>query len=131
MNREPASINAAFKCWWVNSGEFEQDPDAEHWGVFWEPLDVNLPESAKPSCCYTDSIVFYDRTGNKLLKDFVSHYGFNGAHPHLLNLKGRWREVVSGRVEYRAGLGWYMRWSVVTNSRFAMMLNAAEGLLQS
>ena len=70
VNREPASINAAFKCWWVNSGEFEQDPDAAHWGVFWEPLDVDLPETAKPSCCYNDCIVFYDKTGNKLLKDF-------------------------------------------------------------
>ena len=131
MDRQSASINAAFKCWCVNSGEFEQDPEAEHWGVFWEPLDVNLPDSARPSCCLGQDIVFYDKTGNKLLKDHVRHYGFMGAHPHLLNVNGRWREIVSGRVEYRDGKGWYMRWTVVTNSRFAMMLNAAEGLLQS
>ncbi len=129
--REPASINAAFKCWWVNSGEFEPDDEGSHWGVFWEPLYVDLPESAHPSCCLGQDIVFYDKTGNKLLKDHVRHYGFMGASPHLLNLNGMWREVVGGRVEYRPNLGWYMRWSVVTNSRFAMMLNAAEGLIQS
>jgi len=131
MKREPASINAAFKCWWVNSGEFEQDPEAEHWGVFWEPLDVKLPDTAKPSCGMLNEIRFYDRTGNQLLEESVRHYDFIGPHPHLLHLKGRWREVISGRVERREGKGWYMRWSVVTNSRFAMMLNAAEGLLQS
>lgn len=122
-DREPASINAAFKCWYVNSGEFEQDPEAEHWGVFWEPLDVDLPDTARPSCCLSDCIVFYDRTGNKLLQDMVRHYSFMGAHPHLLYLNGQWREVIAGRVEYRQGKGWYMRWSVVTNSRFSLMLN--------
>ncbi len=92
---------------------------------------MDVPKTAAPFCCHNKSIVFYDKTGKKVLKDHVDHYGFIGASPNLLNVKGMWREVVSGRVEYRHNLGWYMRWSVVTNSRFAMMLNAAEGLIQS
>jgi hypothetical protein len=119
----PASINAFFKCWIVNSGEFTQDNDAPHWGAFWEPLKLDLPDTAKPSCCYGNQIVFYDRTGNKLLKDYVTTYDFIGPHPHLLFLEGKWREVVNGRVEYRDGQ-WFMRWTVVTNSRIARMMNA-------
>ena len=119
----PASINATFKCWYVNSGAYTQDADSNHWGAFWEPLRVNLPETARPSCCYNDSIVFYDRSGNKLLADYVRHYGFISVHPHLLWLDGKWREVVNGRVEFRDGQ-WYMRWGVATNTRFAEVLNA-------
>ena len=124
MQTEPqaASITAAYKCWYVNSGEYTPDDRSQHWGVFWEPLDVDLPENAKPSCCYTDSIVFYDRSGNKLLKDFVRHFGFLGPHPHLLHIAGKWREVINGRVEFRAG-HWYMRWGVATNTMLARKLN--------
>lgn len=121
-----ASIQAAFKCWHVNSGEYEPDPDpASHWGVFWEPLYVRLPASARPSCCYSDKIAFYDRSGNKLLQDFVTHYQFIGVHPHLLWLEGKWREVVGGRVEFRNGF-WHMRWTVATNTRYARMLNGEK-----
>lgn len=124
INPEPASINAAFKCWHVNSGEYVPDEDSESkWGTFWEPLQVDLPASARPSCCYVNSIIFYDRTGNKMLKDHVRHFGFMGPHPHLLYLSGKWREVINGRVEYRDGQ-WYMRWGVATNTRFALLLNA-------
>lgn len=119
----PASIGAACKLWYVHSGEYTQDPES-HWGVFWEPLQVDLPATARPSCCYGDHVVFYDRSGNKLLKDYVRHYDFIGAHPHVLHLAGAWREVVNGRVEYRNG-HWYMRWGVATNTRFARLLNAA------
>jgi len=122
--KEPqaASIHAAFKCWHVESGEFTPDEERPSWGVFWEPLDVKLPPTAKPSCCYTNEIKFYDRSGNGLLADYVRHYGFIGVHPHLLFLAGKWREVVGGRVECRDGR-WYMRWSVATNTRFAQLLN--------
>lgn len=120
-----ASINAACKLWHVNSGEYEQDEGSEHWGVFWEPLQVDLPESAKPSCFHGGGIVFYDRTGNKLLCDYVRHYEFMGASPHLLQLAGKWREVVNGRCEYRNG-HWFMRWGVATNTRFALMMNAFD-----
>jgi len=120
---KPASVSAAFKCWYVNSGEYTPDERSQHWGVFWEPLHVDLPESARPSCCYSNSIVFYDRTGNnKLLKDFVKHSGFLAPHPHLLHLDGKWREVFNGRVEYRGG-HWHMRWGVSTNTRYASLLN--------
>lgn len=119
----PASINAMFKCWHVNSGEYEPDADPQSkWGAFWEPLKVDLPDTAKPSCCYSDCIAFYDRSGNRLLRDFVRHYQFMGVHPHLLWLDGMWREVVNGRVEYRDG-HWYMRWGVATNTKYARMLN--------
>lgn len=121
----PASINACCKLWHVNSGEFTRDEDAPHWGAFWEPLNVNLPESARPSCCYGRDIIFYDRTGNKLLVDHVRHYDFMGPHPHLLYVGDAWREVVSGRVEYRDG-NWYMRWAVATNTRFALLANKAQ-----
>jgi hypothetical protein len=123
----PASITANCKMWRVNSGEYTTDEDSAHWGAFWEPLDVYLPESARPSCCFGDSIVFYDRTGNRLLKDFVRHYNFIGAHPHLLFLEGKWREVISGRCEYRNN-HWYMRWAVATNTAMAIEANAAARL---
>jgi hypothetical protein len=119
---KPASVSAAFKCWCVNSGEYTPDEHSEHWGVFWEPLQVDLPETARPACCYTDSIIFYDRTGNKLLKDHVRHFGFIEPFPNLLHVAGKWREVFNGRVEYRDGR-WYMRWGVATNARFAKLLN--------
>ena len=119
----PASISAEFKCWRVNTGAYTPDEKYENWGVFWEPLQVDLPESAKPSCCYGNSIVFYDRTGNKLLCDYVRHYEFMGPHPHLLWLDGKWREVVNGRCEYRDGQ-WFMRWGVAVNTRYAEILNA-------
>ncbi len=119
---KPASVSAAFKCWYVNSGEYTPDERIKNWGVYWEPLQVDLPESARPSCCLINSIIFYDRTGNKLLKDYVKHYGFMGPSPHLLHLEGKWREVFNGRVEYRDG-HWYMRWGVATNTRLAQMLN--------
>ena len=125
MNKtEPiaASISAACKLWYVTSGEFTPDDDSQYWGAFWEPLKIDLPETARPSCCYTNSIVFYNKSGNKLLKDYVSHYSFTGVHPHLLNLAGKWREVVNGRVEYRNGQ-WFMRWGVATNTRWAKTLN--------
>lgn len=74
-----ASISAAYKAWRVNSGEYTPDEDSDYWGAFWEPLQIDLPETAKPSCCYSNDIIFYDQTGNnRLLKDFVRHYGFSG-----------------------------------------------------
>lgn len=117
-----ASVSAAMKLWWVTSGEYTHDEGTEHWGAFWEPLQVDLPATAKPHCCYAQSIYFYDRQGNKLLKDHVQHFGFMAAHPNLLHLEGKWREVVNGRVEYRNG-HWYMRWGVATNTRNAIALN--------
>ena len=119
---KPASVSAAFKCWTVNSGEYTHDEGSQHWGVFWEPLDVALPESAKPSCCFHDSIVFYDRSQNRKLKDHVRHFGFIEGSPNLLFIEGKWREVINGRVEFRNG-HWYMRWGVSTNTRYASMLN--------
>lgn len=119
---QPASINAAAKLWTVLSGEFEPDADSEHWGVFWEPLHVHLGPDAKPHCCYDRHIAFYDRTGNKLLADLVQHYAFMACHPNLLFLAGKWREVVGGRCEHRNGQ-WHMRWSVTTNTHWAMKLN--------
>lgn len=126
---QAASITAFAKLWTVNSGEFTQDNDAPHWGAFWEPLKVDLPETAKPSCCYGNHIVFYDSSGNKLLKDYVTTYDFCNVHPHLLYLSGKWREVVNGRVEYRGGQ-WYMRWAVATNTRHARMMNAGYQALK-
>jgi hypothetical protein len=123
----PASITAAFKCWRVESGEYTPDESmGPHWGVFWEPLQVDLPATARPSCYYNQHIVFCDKSGNKLLKDYVQHYDFIGAHPNLLFLRGMWREVVNGRVEYRNG-HWYMRWGVATNTKWAEALNRGCG----
>lgn len=131
MNREPqaCSITAFCKAWIVNSGEFTQDEDSPHWGAFWEPLKVDLPETAKPGCCYGNHIVFYDRSGNKLLKDYITTYELMAPHPHLLYLAGKWREVVNGRVEYREGQ-WFMRWGVATNTRFAIAMNTAMEALK-
>lgn len=123
---QAASIRAEAKLWIVHSGEFELDREGSHWGVFWEPLHVKLGSDAKPHCCYNQHIAFYDRTGNKLLADLVQHYGFaNSLHPHLLFLAGKWREVVSGRCEHRNGQ-WHMRWSVATNTYWAMRLNGEQ-----
>lgn len=133
MPHEPqaASISACCKLWYVNSGEYTQDEDSQYWGAFWEPLKIDLPdpESARPSCCYGNHIVFYDRSGNKLLKDYVTTYDFIGLHPHLLYLEGKWREVVNGRVENRDGQ-WYMRWGVATNTRHSKMINAGYEALK-
>lgn len=118
----PASINAAAKLWVVNSGTFEPEPDRPSWGVFWEPLSVRLGPDAKPHCCYTQHVAFYDRSGNKLLADLVQCYAFMGLHPHLLLLAGKWREVVGGRVEFHAGQ-WHMRWQVASNTKWARKLN--------
>ena len=120
--QEPASLNAACKLWHVTSGVFEEDGGGSFWGKFWEPLRVDLPESARPTCCLSNSIVFYDRTGNKLLKDHVRHLEVMSDHPHLLLLDGLWREVLSGRVEFRDGQ-WFMCWLVAWNTHYARMLN--------
>ena len=118
----PASINAEAKLWRVNSGDYEPEPGSRHAGVFWEPLHVRLGPDARPHCCYNSHVIFYDRTGNRLLADLVTHYGFMAPHPHLLFLAGKWREVVGGRCEHHKGQ-WCMRWAVSTNTKWARMLN--------
>ena len=94
---EPASINAACKLWFVNSGEYEPESGSEHWGVFWEPLNVRLGSDARPHCCYNQHIAFYDHSGNRLLADLVQHYAFLGPHPHLLFLAGKGPREEQGR----------------------------------
>lgn len=124
-NNVAASINAAFRCWYVNSGTYEQDPDRPSWGVFWEPLDVACGPAARPHCCYTNQIAFYDKTGNRLIVDLVNHFEFMGGHPHLLFIHGAWREVVNGRCEYHNDQ-WHMRWTVSTNTKYANVLNTCN-----
>jgi hypothetical protein len=119
-----ASISAAFKCWHVYSGEYTQDEDSKHWGAFWEPLRCDFSPEARPYCCLTNTIQFYDPDNRRELGR-VHHYGFMAAHPHLLHLEGKWREVINGRVEYRDGQ-WFMRWGVATNTRWAMKLNEVQ-----
>lgn len=122
----PASITAQAKLWRVDSGEHEIIPDSLSWSIIWQPLDVRLGPDAKPSCFLGDKIVFYDRSGNKLLHDLVQHYDFMGLHPHLLFVAGKWREVVGGRCEYHKG-SWAMRWSLSTGTHWAGILNGDDG----
>lgn len=89
----------------------------------WEPLDIDAPHDARPSCFLGNRVSFYDVTGNKPLGE-LTHRDLQGVAPTLMLLRdGTWVEVLSGRVLYRAGK-WCMRWLCAKNTRTARMMNA-------
>src|SRR4028119_488123 len=34
-------------------------PETRNWIIVYEPLDIDLPESAYPYCCYASHVIFY------------------------------------------------------------------------
>ena len=116
-----ASLNAAFKCWYVNSGTFVPCEDSPYWGWFYEPLRVGLGEDVRVSCSLGGLVVFHNKTGNKCLAE-TRHYDFMTSYKNLLWLDGLWRQVMSGQVIFEHG-EWSMRWNVATNTKWAQLLN--------
>lgn len=116
---KPMSLRR-FSTLWLCEAEWE--PDGLQSVHIWEPLDVDAPEDAHPSCDYGREVTFYDRTGNGLIARHVRHHELSGLEDLVL-LDGTWWQVQSGRPMYRNGR-WWMRWWAQKNSRYAIMANA-------
>ena len=117
---KPMSCQALVKAWYCEAA-FTRD--GAHFVHVWEPLDVDLPETARPYCYGAGEIDFYDKTGNTVLWRRVRHHQFCGGKDVLLLSDGRFYEVYSGQVLFREGR-WFMRWWCGDNTRAARMLNA-------
>jgi hypothetical protein len=102
--------------------EAEWEPDGANCVHIWEPLDVDLPEDAKPHCCLVNEIQFWDKTGNKnLLAHNARHHDIAGCIVYLHGTSTWWK-VASGTCVYRNGR-WYMRWWAHKHDRESKMMN--------
>ncbi len=103
--------------------EGEWEPNGRCSIYLYEPLSIEAPADARPSCCYSTEVHFYDCTGNKFLGKVRTH-SFMGWSPTLLLVDGTglWWEVGGGTVVYRNGR-WFMRWTLYRNSREAYGAN--------
>jgi hypothetical protein len=104
------------------SCEWERDGRCS--AYFYEPIDVDLPETASPSWGFGAEITFYDRTGNKLLEKHVRVHDLNPIGDTLVFHQETkiWWELASARVIYRNGR-WFVRWAGWCNTRKAYMMN--------
>jgi hypothetical protein len=111
---------------WIN--KFEHGQTKYHVLIyFWEPLDTDAPEEAKPHCCLIDWVVFYKHSpevsdgGGLAAWDQVTtcwnllgtrwtdaNVGWSALAPFVLHDGEVW-ELVTGKVVWRAGC-WFMRW---------------------
>ncbi len=111
---------------WTN--EFEAESDGSHGAKFFEPLAVDAPPSARPHCCYLDTVIFYKQPYESNEKGGYADFGQVETQWNLLGQRWTdadlgWRalaplvqheghvfELTGGRV-IRRNEKWWMEWS--------------------
>ena len=100
-----------------------------------EPLNIDAPADARPSCWGLNEVTFYDSTGNKVIGRCTTH-DIKHINPTLMRVRGtgRWWEVGCGSVRWIESFidenkgRWVMVWEAWDNTRAARDLNGeADG----
>lgn len=113
--------------YWQVESRPELELDGAHHAYLWEQLDVTMPGTAAPYCCYANTVIFYrDRVGHDEIGR-CTHADLNTPSPTLLFLNGRWWEAIGGQVVQRDG-SWWMKHRLADNTRMAREANLGREL---
>lgn len=88
----------------IDNYEISPHPETRNWVYVWEPLNVDIPESAHPYCCYEDDShkVELGRNRHTITHSFKGEtlLFYGDCHFFLMSGKVMWHNNA-----------WYMRWT--------------------
>jgi hypothetical protein len=115
--------------WAVETPSVDFELAGPHRAELWEPLDVSIPLSAQPYCCYLNTVIFYrEKVGYDEIAR-VQHADFNTPSATLLFVGGQWWSTGPGTVVQRQGR-WCIRWTLSDNTRDAIEANTGRTIHQ-
>lgn len=114
-------VHAYLKAWLLLSGEYEVE--GKNGIKIIEPLHVsNVPQSARPYCCYLSTVIFYDDHRNELAR--IDTHDLCSVVDQLILVDGVWYEMTSSKVEWYQGR-WVKLWYGYKNRDKPILLNLA------
>lgn len=102
----------------ISDYEVAPHPETRSWVYVWEPLNVDVPQSAHPYCCYANMVIFYEDDLHRVELGSTRHtitHSFKGET--LLLYGSRHFFLMSGKVVWHNN-AWYMRWTAHKSSAF-------------
>ena len=100
----------------IDNYEVSPHPKTKNWVYVWEPLDADVPESAKPYCCYGSTVIFYADDEHKIELGRTEHkitHSFRG-DTNLIYRESHFF-LMSGQVVWHNNK-WFMEWTATKPS---------------
>jgi hypothetical protein len=94
----------------ISSLQVTPHPETRNWIIVYEALDVDLPESAYPHCCYLNHVIFYKSKEDLTVLAETDHKIRYSLHGNTILRHGNQQFILmTGKIVYYNNQ-WHCQW---------------------